>query len=93
MDANVYTVLMTAITTLGGAAAFRFYERRAQKKEDDDRFIRHDCQSRIAKLEALLIRSSEEKDELRAQILVLTAEVAKLQTEIKYLMDGKGKGL
>jgi septal ring factor EnvC (AmiA/AmiB activator) len=89
MDANIYTVLMTAITTLGGAAAFRFYERRAQKKEDDDRFIRHDCQSRISKLEALLQKSSEEKDELRAQILVLTAEVAKLQTEIKYLIDGK----
>jgi septal ring factor EnvC (AmiA/AmiB activator) len=90
---NVYTVLMTAITTLGGAAAFRFYERRAQKKEEDERFIRHDCQSRISKLEALLQKSSEEKDELRAQILVLTSEVAKLQTEIKYLMDGKGKGL
>lgn len=93
MDANVYTVLMTAITTLGGAAAFRYYEKRAQKREDDDRFIRHDCQSRISKLEALLQKSSEEKDELRAQILVLTAEVAKLQTEIKYLIDGKGKSI
>lgn len=93
MDANVYTVLMTAITTLGGAAAWRFYEKRAAKKEDDDRFIRHDCQSRISKLEALLQKSSEEKDELRAQILVLTAEVAKLQTEIKFLLDGKGKSI
>lgn len=93
MDANIYTVLMTAITTLGGAAAFRYYERRAAKKEDDDRFIRHDCQSRISKLEALLQKSSEEKDELRAQILVLTAEVAKLQTEIKFLLDGKGKSI
>ncbi len=90
---NVFSVLITLVTTLGGAAAFRFYEKRAQRKEEDERFIRHDCQSRIAKLEALLIKSSEEKDELRAQILVLTAEVAKLQTEIKYLMDGKGKGL
>lgn len=93
MDANVYTVLMTAITTLGGAAAWRFYEKRAQKKEEDERFIRHDCQSRISKLEALLQKSSEEKDELRAQILVLTAEVAKLQTEIKFLLDGKGKSI
>ncbi len=90
---NVFSVLITLVTTLGGAAAFRFYEKRAQRKEEDERFIRHDCQSRISKLEALLERSSEEKDELRAQILVLTAEVAKLQTEIKYLMDGKGKGL
>lgn len=93
MDANIYTVLMTAITTLGGAAAWRFYEKRAAKKEDDERFIRHDCQSRISKLEALLQKSSEEKDELRAQILVLTAEVAKLQTQIKYITDGKGKSI
>ena len=90
---NVYTVLMTAITTLGGAAAFRYYERRAKKKDDDDNFIKNDCQSRISKLEALLEQSSKEKDELRAQILVLTAEVAKLQTEIKYLMDFKSKSL
>ena len=90
---NIYSVLITAITILGGASAWRFYEKRAEKKEEDERFIRHDCQSRISKLEALLEKASQEKDELRAQILSLTAEVAKLQTEIKYLIDGKGKGL
>ena len=90
---NIYSVLITAITILGGASAWRFYEKRAEKKEEDERFIRHDCQSRISKLEALLEKASQEKDELRSQILSLTAEVAKLQTEIKYLIDGKGKGL
>jgi len=78
---------MTAVTTLGGAAAWRYYEKRASKKEDDERFIRHDCQSRISKLEALLQKSSEEKDELRAQILVLTSEVAKLQTLVSILQN------
>lgn len=90
---NIYSVLITAITTLGGAAAWRFYERRAQNKEDDERFIRHDCQTRIMKLEALLEQSSKEKDELRATILHLTAEVAKLQTEVKYLMDKNKTGI
>jgi septal ring factor EnvC (AmiA/AmiB activator) len=84
---NVYTVLMTAITTLGGATAWRYYEKRAAKKEDDDRFIRNDCQSRITKLETLLAESSKEKDEMRKQILELVAEVAALRTEIKYLSD------
>ncbi len=93
MDANVYTVLMTAITTLGGAAAWRFYERRAQKKEESESFMRNDCRTRIAKLEALLEESSRQKDEMRAVILTLTAEVSKLQTEVKYLMDGKGKSI
>ena len=90
---NLYSVLITAITTLGGAAAWRYYERRAQNKEDDERFIRHDCQTRIMKLEALLEQSSKEKDELRATILHLTAEVAKLQTEVKYLMDKNKTGI
>lgn len=90
---NIYSVLITAITTLGGAAAWRYYERRAQNKEDDERFIRHDCQTRIMKLEALLEQSSKEKDELRATILHLTAEVAKLQTEVKYLMDKNKTGI
>jgi predicted RNase H-like nuclease (RuvC/YqgF family) len=88
---NIYTVIITAITTLGGASAWRYFEKRATHKEDDERYIRMDCQTRITKLEILLERASEEKDELRAQILNLTSEVAKLQTEIKYLLDFKIK--
>lgn len=84
---NVWSVLITAVTVLGGTSAFRFYEKRAMRKERDDEFIRHDCKDRIAKLEALLSQSSKEKDEMRAQILELVAEVAALRTEIKYLTD------
>jgi septal ring factor EnvC (AmiA/AmiB activator) len=84
---NVWSVLITAITVLSGTSAFRFYEKRAIRKERDDEFIRHDCKDRIAKLEALLERSSQEKDEMRKQILDLVSEVASLRTEIKYLTD------
>ncbi len=84
---NVWSVLVTAITVLGGTTAFRFYEKRSMRKERDEEFIRHDCKDRIAKLEALLAQSSKEKDEMRAQILELVAEVAALRTEIKYLTD------
>jgi septal ring factor EnvC (AmiA/AmiB activator) len=84
---NVWSVLITAITVLGGTSAFRFYEKRSMRKERDDEFIRHDCKDRIAKLEALLERSSQEKDEMRKQILDLVGEVAALRTEIKYLTD------
>jgi len=90
---NIYTVIITAITTLGGAGAWRYFEKRAASKEQDERFIRNDCQSRISKLEALLEQSSKEKDEMRAIIINLTAQVARLETEVKYLMDGKGKSL
>jgi uncharacterized coiled-coil protein SlyX len=88
---NIYSVLVTAITMLGGSAAFRYYEKRAQKRERDEDFIRHDCKDRITKLETLLAESSKDKDELRKQILELTALVAKLQTQVQYLQD-KSKG-
>jgi septal ring factor EnvC (AmiA/AmiB activator) len=84
---NVWSVLITAITVLSGTSAFRYYEKRAIRKERDDEFIRHDCKDRISKLEALLEKSSQEKDEMRQQILDLVAEVASLRTEIKYLTD------
>jgi hypothetical protein len=90
---NVWSVLITAITVLSGTSAFRYYEKRAQRKERDDEFIRHDCKDRITKLEALLERSSQEKDEMRQQILDLVAEVASLRTEIKYLTDKRIGGI
>jgi hypothetical protein len=84
---NIYTVIITAITVLGGSTAWRFYEKRALHKERDEDFIRHDCKDRIIKLEALLDAAGKEKDEMRTQILELVAEVAALRTEIKYLTD------
>jgi predicted RNase H-like nuclease (RuvC/YqgF family) len=90
---NIYSVLMTAITTLGGAAAWRYYEKRAEKKEKDEDWIKSDCKDRISKLEALLEASSKEKEHMRAQILELSTMVAKLQTQIQYLSDRQGKGL
>ena len=88
---NIYSVLITAVTVLGGTGAFRYYEKRALKKERDEDFIKTDCQSRISKLEALLEQSSRDKDELRKQVLELSTMVAKLQTEIKYLQDINNK--
>ena len=90
---NIYTVLITAISVLGGSAAWRYYEKRALHKERDEDFIRHDCKDRISKLEALLDQSSKEKDEMRTQILELVAEVAALRTEIKYLTDRRTSGI
>ena len=82
---NMYSVLITAITVLGGTGAFRYYEKRAQKKEKDDEFIRHDCKDRISKLEALLEAAGKEKDDLRLMILDLTKQVAALSVKVEYL--------
>ena len=86
MDSNsIYTVLITAITVLGGSQAFRFYEKRAMHRERDEDFIRHDCKDRISKLEALLEESAKEKDELRSLVLKLTEQVAELRVKVEYL--------
>lgn len=82
---NIYSVLITAVTILGGGGAWRYYERRAMHKEKDEDFIRHDCKDRISKLEALLEQSSNEKDELRQMVLGLTREVAALSVKVEYL--------
>lgn len=84
---NMYSVLITAISVLGGTAAWRFYEKRADRKERDDDFIRHDCRDRIAKLEALLVQSSKEKDEMRVMILDLTKQVAELRVTVGFLKE------
>lgn len=84
---NIYTVLITIVTTLGGASAWRYFEKRSEHKEEDDRYIRNDCASRILKLEALLSEAEKQKDEMRAIILHLSTEVATLQAQVKALMD------
>jgi hypothetical protein len=84
---NFYSVIITAITLLGGGAAFRYYEKRAQKRERDDEFIRHDCKDRITKLEALLSQASKEKDEMRQMILDLTRQVAELRITVEFLRE------
>ena len=88
---SIYTVLITAITVLGGSTAFRYYEKRAMHRERDEDFIRHDCKDRITKLEALLETSAHEKDELRTMVLNLTREVAALTVKVEFLTAENAK--
>jgi hypothetical protein len=81
----VYSVLITAITVLGGTGAWRYYEKRALNKERDDEFIRHDCKDRISKLEGLLEAAGIEKNDLRMMILDLTKQVAALTVKVEFL--------
>jgi len=88
---NIWSVIITAITVLGGSQAFRYYEKRAMRKERDDEFIRHDCKDRIAKLETLLETSAKEKDELRKMVLDLTREVAALRVKVEFFENIQNK--
>jgi hypothetical protein len=85
---TIWTVLITAFTVMGSASAWRFYEKRASKKERDEDFIKTDCRDRIGKLEALLESSSREKDEMRQTILRLTEQVSALMVKVEFLQNG-----
>ena len=82
---SIYAVIITLITVLGSAGAWRYYEKRAQEKKEEDDYIKDDCARRIDRLEALLEKSSKEKDDLREKILELTKDVAELSIKVKYL--------
>jgi hypothetical protein len=82
---SIYAVLITLITVLGSAGAWRYYEKRAQDKKDEEDYIKDDCARRIDRLEQLLEKSSREKDELREKILELTKDLAELTIKVKYL--------
>ena len=82
---SIWTVLITVVGVLGSASAWRFYEKRAMRKERDEDFIRHDCRDRISKLEALLMEGSDEKNEMRSTILSLTEKVAQLTVKVEFL--------
>lgn len=82
---NFYTVLITLVTVLGSAGAWRFYEKKLDKKKEDEYEYKYECRSRIDKLEFLLAESSKEKEELRKTILELSTELAALRTKIEIM--------
>ena len=88
---NLYTVIISIVTVLGSAGAFRYYEKRQMHKERDEDFIRHDCKYMISKLEGLLEAASREKDELRMMVLNLTKEVAALSVKVEFLTKENDK--
>jgi len=87
---SIIAIIITLITVLGSTGAWRFYEKKAERKEKDDEFIKDDCAKRIDRLEQLLEKSSQEKDELRDRILNLTRDLAELTIKVQYLeMENK----
>lgn len=90
---TIFTVVVTLITVLGSSAAWKFYEKRLNYKlqekkleEIEDTMHITDLRKRIEKLEKLLEEASEEKNDLRNQIVKLTSETASMKTELEYLI-------
>lgn len=91
---NLVQIIITIVGVLGSASIWKYLESRLKAKVDlkknelensDGVQYRDDLKSRVRNLETLLATSSDEKDELRNQILTLTAEVNALRVKVEFL--------
>jgi len=91
---NITQIIITVVTVAGSAGIWKFLEARLKAKADNRKInyqnndgvqYRDDLKNRVRNLEALLATSSEEKDELREQVLKLTEEVSALRIKVEFL--------
>ena len=82
---SIYAVIISVVTVLGSTSAWKYYEKRAELKRQNDNFLHFDCRDRISKLEALLEDSSREKEKMRTTILELTKSVSELSVKVEFL--------
>ena len=92
MEQYIFTVIITALTVLFSAEAWRYYRSRLNinynkesMAEEKERAYVNSLEGRICKLEDLLGTSSAEKDYLRDELMYLTSEVATLRERVKSL--------
>lgn len=91
---NITQIIITVVSVAGTAGVWQFLqarlkfkseERKNQIENSDGVQYRDDLKNRVRNLEALLASSSDEKDELRNQVLALTQEVSALRVKVEFL--------
>ena len=91
---NITQIIITVATVAGSAGIWKFFEARLKVKSEEKKSelenndgmqYRDDLKNRVRNLETLLAQSSDEKDELRDQVLALTQEVSALRVKVEYL--------
>lgn len=91
---NITQIIITLVTVAGSAGIWKFLEARLKTKAENKKIdlqnndgiqYRDDLKHRVKNLEALLSESSDDKDELRNQVLELTAEVNALRVKVEFL--------
>lgn len=87
-------IIITIVGVLGSGAIWKYMEARLKSKTDQKKYeqansdgvqYRDDLKHRVRNLEALLAQNGEEKDQLRNQVLELTAEVNALRVKVEFL--------
>ena len=91
---NITQIIATIAGVLTSGAIWKYLENRMKTKaqerkeriaNDDGVLYRDDLKSRVKNLETLLANSADEKEDLRTQVLNLTAEVNALRVKVEFL--------
>lgn len=91
---NITQIIITVVSVAGTAGIWQFLQARLKVKSEEKKSqiensdgvqYRDDLKNRVRNMEALLASSAEEKDELRNQVLQLTAEVNALRVKVEFL--------
>lgn len=86
MDPSViYAIVIGILTILGSSAVWKYVDNRFKTKQTQENYVKYDCRERITKLEALLEKTDDEKQEMRQTILELTAMVAELRVKVEFM--------
>jgi predicted nuclease with TOPRIM domain len=87
-------IIITIVGVLGSASIWKYLEARLKANADNKKVelennsdvqYRDDLKNRVRVMESLLAKSSDEKDNLRDQVLALVAEVNTLRVKVEYL--------
>ena len=98
---NWVQIVITIVGVLGSASVWKYLEARLKSRTEEKKYeaensdgvqYRDDLKNRVRNLESLLAQSSDEKDELRNQVLQLTAEVNALRVKVEFL-EKENEGL
>lgn len=91
---DITQIIITVVSVAGTAGIWQFLQARLKVKSEEKKTqlensdgvqYRDDLKNRVRNLEALLASSSDEKDELRDQVLALTQEVSALRVKVEFL--------
>ena len=92
IDQGLLTIIITIITTLGGAKAWEVYQKKMELNREDERedkenalMFRDDLRERVAILEEKLETSRKDKDGLLNSIAELKMSLAEFKTRIEFL--------
>ena len=89
---EIFTILTAIVSTLGGAKAWEFYQKKAEmnakekSEEKEQQFLyRDDLRERVAVLEARLEAERGEKENLLKQLSEIGNELSALRVKVEFL--------